>query len=102
MPYCKAVSTLNWAALTTCSDIAFTIATVTCFAPNPGPAHWEAIKCIFCNLAGTHDLWLSYRETKCALKGYTNADGSMDKDRHAIMGYTFLINGSTISWSSKW
>jgi len=25
----------------------------------------------------------------------------MAKDRHAIMGYTFLINGGAISWSSK-
>ena len=26
----------------------------------------------------------------------------MAKDRHAITGYAFLINGSTISWSFKW
>src|SRR5258708_614722 len=75
--------------------------TVTCFTTNPGPAHWEAVKCIFRYLAGTCDLWLSYGETKCALEGYANADGSMAKDRHAITGYAFLIDGSAISWSSK-
>ena len=26
----------------------------------------------------------------------------MAEDRHAITGYVFLIDGSTISWSSKW
>src|SRR5258707_7987902 len=101
MPYREAIGMLNWAALATCPNITFTIMTVTCFTTNPGPAHWEAIKHIFHYLAGTHDLWLSYRETKCALKGYANADGSMAEDRHAITGYTFLIDGSAISWSSK-
>ena len=37
-----------------------------------------------------------------ALEGYTDADSSMAKDRHTIMGYAFLINGGTISWSFKW
>jgi hypothetical protein len=26
----------------------------------------------------------------------------MAEDRHAIMGYAFLIDGSAVSWSSKW
>jgi hypothetical protein len=26
----------------------------------------------------------------------------MAKDRHAITGYAFLIDGSAVSWSSKW
>jgi hypothetical protein len=26
----------------------------------------------------------------------------MAEDRHAITGYTFLIDGSAILWSSKW
>ena len=36
-----------------------------------------------------------------ALVSYTNADGSMDKDRKAISRYAFLIDGSAVSWSSK-
>src|SRR5229473_362995 len=102
MPYCKAIGTLNWTALATHPNIMFTITTVTRFTTNPGPAHWKAIKCIFCYLEGTCDLWLSYGETKHALKGYADTDGSMAEDRHAIMGYTFLIDGGTVLWSSKW
>ena len=64
MPYCEAISALNWAALATHPDIAFTVATMARFAANPSPAHWEAVKQIYCYLAGTWDLWLSYRETK--------------------------------------
>src|SRR5258708_11604868 len=81
VPYCEAVGTLNWAALTTCPDIAFAVATVAQFAANPSPAHWDAIKRIYCYLAGTCNLWLSYRETRQTLEGYANVDGSMAEDR---------------------
>ena len=97
MPYHKAINTLNWAVLATCLDIVFTAATVARFAANPSPAHWEAIKWIYHYLAGMCNLWLSYRETKQTLEGYTNVDGSMAEDRCAITGYAFLINGGAVS-----
>ena len=100
-PYREAVGALNWAALTTHPDIAFTVATVTRFTANPSIAHWEAVKHIYCYLAGTQDLWLTYGETKRVLEGYADVDGSMAEDRHAITGYAFLINGGAVSWSSK-
>jgi Reverse transcriptase (RNA-dependent DNA polymerase) len=56
VPYREAVGALNWAALSTRPDIAFAVTTVACFASNPGPVHWEAVKRIFRYLAGTHDL----------------------------------------------
>jgi hypothetical protein len=101
VPYREAVSALNWAALATHPDIAFAVATVTHFGANPGPTHWEAVKRIFCYLAGTRDLWLSYGETRRVLEGYADADGSMAEDRRAITGYAFLIDGGAVSWSSK-
>ena len=60
VPYCKAVGALNWATLAMHPDIAFAVAMVACFAVNPGPAHWEAVKWIFHYLLGTCDLWLTY------------------------------------------
>ena len=33
--------------------------------------------------------------------GYTDANGSMAEDRHAVSGYAFLIDGSVVSWSLK-
>ena len=101
VPYWEAVGALNWAALATRPDIAFAVATVARFAANPGPVHWEAVKRIFRYLAGTRELWLSYGETRRALEGYADADGSMAEDRRAISGYTFLIDGGAVSWSSK-
>jgi hypothetical protein len=101
VPYREAVGALNWAALATRPDIAFAVATVARFAANPGPAHWEAVKHIYRYLAGTRELWLTYRETKRTLVGYADADGSMAEDRRAISGYAFLIDGGAVSWSSK-
>jgi hypothetical protein len=49
-------------------------------------------------LAGSRDLWLSYGKSKCTLEGYADTDGSMAKDRRAITGYAFLIDGSAVSW----
>jgi len=48
------------------------------------------------------DLWLTYGILKMDLTGYADADGSMAEDRHAISGYTFMIHGGAISWSTKW
>src|SRR6266850_5491850 len=101
VPYHKAIGALNWAALATCPDIAFTVVTIVHFAANPRPIHWKAIKQIFHYLTGMCDLWLLYGKSRCTLKGYIDADGSMAEDRCAITGYAFLINSGTISWSSK-
>ena len=67
----------------------------------PGPIHWEAVKRIFRYLKGTMELWLLYGMSKMDLTGYTDADGSMAEDRHAISGYAFLIHGGAVSWSAK-
>jgi reverse transcriptase-like protein len=101
IPYCEAVGALNWAALATRPNIAFAVVTVACFAANPSPAHWDAVKRIYRYLAGTRDLWLSYGETRRALEGYADVDGSMAEDRRAITGYAFLIDGGAVLWSSK-
>ena len=42
-----------------------------------------------------------YGGAPSVLIGYVDADGSMAEDRRAILGYTFLIDGGAVSWSSK-
>jgi hypothetical protein len=39
-PYREAVCVLNWEALATRPDIAYTVPTVMRFSSDPGPAHW--------------------------------------------------------------
>ena len=43
----------------------------------------------------------TYSKVQWALVGYADADGSMSEDHSAIMGFAFLIDSSTVSWSSK-
>lgn len=45
---------------------------------------------------------VTYGEASNPLESYAAADGSMAEDRRAILGYASLIDGSTVSWSSKW
>jgi hypothetical protein len=101
VPYREAVGALNWATLAMCPDITFTVTTVARFAAKPRPAHWDAVKQIFCYLKGTCDLWLTYGEESSPLEGYADTNGSMAKDRCTISGYAFLIDGAAVSWSSK-
>ena len=60
MPYHDAVGALMYVMVRTRLDISFTIMIVSKFSGNPGIAHWEAMKWIYCYLIGMRDLWLSY------------------------------------------
>jgi len=102
VPYLKVVGSLMYASLGTCPNISFAVQTVSWFSKNPGLAHWDAVKRIFCYLKGMANLWLSYRVVKDNLVGYADADGSMAEDRHAISGYTFMLHGGAVSWSAQW
>ena len=82
-------------------NICFAVQTISRFNTNPGSAHWEVVKQIFCYSKGTRDLWLTYGGVVKALVGYADADGSMSEDRKAISGYAFIVNGGAISWSAK-
>jgi len=103
VPYRKAVGSLMYLALTTRPDIAFAVTVLSRFGTNPGSAHWNTMKRVFKYLKGTIDLWLTYGvfDGGDKLLGYTDADGNMAEDRHAISGYVFVFDGGAVSWSSK-
>jgi hypothetical protein len=101
MPYREAISSLMYTSIATHPDITFAILTLSQFLDNLGEAHWDAVKCIFCYLAGTKDLQLMYGGEQHDLIRYTDVDGASQPHRHAISGYAFLIDGGAISWSSR-
>ena len=101
IPYREAIGSLNYCAVATRPDIAFSVSLLAQFMENPGRTHWEAVKRVFRYLLGTKNWRLTYGNTDNGLEGYTDADGSSQKHRHAISGYVFLMNGGAISWSSK-
>jgi hypothetical protein len=101
-PYREAVGSLMYASTGTRPDITYAVGQICRFGENPGIAHWEAVRRIFCYLKGTKDLWLVLgAAVDKAIVGYTDADGMSNEDRHAISGYVFLVDGGAVSWSSK-
>ncbi|CAA7261229.1 unnamed protein product [Cyclocybe aegerita] len=86
VPYHTAMGSLMYASLGMRPDITYAVQTVLRFSTKPGIAHWDAVKRIFCYLKGMKELWLSYGGQQKELVGYTDADGNMAEDRHAISG----------------
>ena len=98
--YQSAVGSLMYAMLGTRPDIAYAVSKVSQYSTNPNPTHWTAVKRIFRYLAGTPNRGLYYVGQGLG-SGYTDADWGGGDDRKSIGGYTFLLNGSAISWNSK-
>ena len=101
VPYCEAIGSLMYAAVTTRPDIAFAVSTLSQFLENLGEAHWQAVKRVFRYLAGTRDHALTYGAERHELLGYTDADGASQEHCCAISGYSFLIDGGAVSWSLR-
>ncbi|KAL0378718.1 UNVERIFIED_CONTAM: Retrovirus-related Pol polyprotein from transposon TNT 1-94 [Sesamum radiatum] len=75
---------------------------VSRYQSNPGPDHWVAVKRILRYLKGTSDLALCYYRGSLRLVGYSDADGSADRDeRKSKSGYAFLLGGAAITWCNK-
>ena len=106
VPYQSAVGSLMYAMVATRPDIAFAVGNVSQFMANPGKAHWGAVKHIFRYLRGTTNDGLEFSGSNggqlSKLVGYSDADwaGNLD-DRRSTTGYTFILGGASISWSSK-
>jgi hypothetical protein len=101
IPYKEAVGTLMYARLGTHLDITYAIQVLSKFSKDPGEAHWEAVKRVFCYLKGTRELWLTYGGAGEDLTSFTDADSNMAEDCCATSGYAFIINSRAVSWSTK-
>ena len=101
VPYCEAIGSLMYASIATQPNISFAVTALSQFLDNPGEVHWEAVKRIMRYLSGTKDYALTYGDECHNLLGYSDTDGTTQEHRHAISGYTFLIDGGIVSWSSR-
>jgi Reverse transcriptase (RNA-dependent DNA polymerase) len=90
--------------LTGCTrpDIAQSVGVLSRFMSAPTNVHMSSVKQVIRYLAGTVHLGLEFSEGKNEIVGYCDADyaGDIDK-RKSTSGYVFLMNGASISWSSK-
>ncbi len=100
--YQKAVRSLMYIMLQTCSDITFVISTVSQFAQNLNTLHYNAVKRIFKYLTDTMNLNVTYGITDDSLIDYTDADwGGCHNIRKFTEAYLFLLYEGFISWCSK-
>jgi hypothetical protein len=101
-PYKSAVGSLMYAMLGTRPDISFAVGVVSRFSSNPTIHHWKAVKRIFRYLKGTISHGIEYERDGKALVGYSDADWAGDtNDRKSTTGYTFILAGGAVTWSSK-
>ena len=98
--YQVAVGSLMYAMLGSRPDIAYAVSKVSQYSVNPDSSHWTAIKRIFRYSAGIPNCVLCYRLFGSGA-GLRNADWANWEDHKSIGGYTFLLNGAAISWTSK-
>jgi hypothetical protein len=95
-PYCEAIGSLMYAAVTTHPDISYATSALSQFLENPGDSHW-----VCSPLPHWHKNYsLTYGNECHELLGYTDTDGASQEHRHTISGHTFLIDGAAISWAS--
>jgi len=100
--YQQAIGSLMYAMLGTRPDTAFAVGALSRFNSNPGRLHWQAVKRVFRYLQGTKGHSLEYRANGKPLVGFCDADWAGDvDDRRSTTGYTFILAGGAVSWSSK-
>jgi hypothetical protein len=103
IPYRELIGGLVWLATATRPDLAFTVCVLSRFVDNPGLPHWNAAKRVLQYLKGTRSHALTYdtSDSTLGLDIFADADGMSLENRKAVSGYTFILNGAAVSWSSK-
>ena len=101
VPYQEGTGSLQYCAIATRPDIAFSVSLLSQYNKNPGQIHWEAVKRVLHYLKATKGWKLVYGTEQDNSKGFMDADGASQEHRHAISAYVFMIDGGAVSWSSK-
>jgi len=98
--YQQIIGSLMYAMIGTRPDIAFPIQQLSQFSSDPSVTHMQAAKRVLRYLQGTKRLGITYREGQ--FHGYADSDYAGDVDNaKSTGGYTFLMGGGSICWSSK-
>ena len=107
VPYRELIGSLMYASVATRPDVAHAITALSQFLENPGRVHWQAGLRVLRYLKGTADYALTYGfEEGVGMPagkpiGYTDTDFASQEHRHSVSGYSFLMHGGAVSWSSK-
>ena len=102
--YQQLIGSLMYGSLGTCFNITHEVGILSCHNHAPGKQHHTAVKRVFHYLQGASDRNVLFNG-KSSVEGpiiYSDADWAGNPiDRKSISGYTAILSGAAISWSSK-
>ena len=105
LPYLSAVGSLQYLAMMTRPDIAYSVAYLARFNSNPGPMHWKALKHLLRYVKGTLEHKLTYSGTTQDNNLFTTYTDSSHGDcvdtGRSTAGYVTMMAGGAIGWYSK-
>ncbi len=101
-PYCSLVSTLNYLAVATHPDIAFTVRCLATVLNCYQPEHWDAAIRIVRYLKGTQLFSLELGGANPIRPlGFSDSDyANCPATSHSIGGYCFSLSSGMVSWAS--
>jgi hypothetical protein len=102
--YQQKCGSINWPAVLTRPDIAWSISELSKFLQNPGPLHIAAVDHLLEYLSCTKYLALCYNgdTTSNLFMGYTDASFADDVEtRRSSHGYAFSFYGALVTWKAQ-
>jgi hypothetical protein len=99
----QAIGMLNYLALHTRPDIAFTVNILAQFAASPTHAHWSMVKHLLRYLCGSKNVGIGFTKGPSdSLCGWADADyGSSLVTKNSMSGYVITFLGNPVSWTTK-
>jgi len=90
VPYSEAIGSILWPVMVSRPDAAFAVSTLSQYIQNPGPAHWEGVKCVILYLLTTKNHWLTWGgHGNIIVEAYSDADWAGQVNWHSVLGYLF-------------
>ncbi|RKF71127.1 Retrovirus-related Pol polyprotein from transposon TNT 1-94 [Golovinomyces cichoracearum] len=102
--YQQKTGSVNWLAVQTRPDIAWSVSELSKYLQNPGPQHLAAIDHLLENLSSTKYLALQYdgKTPPNLCVGYSDASFADEvPSRHSSHGYAFSLYGGLITWKAQ-
>ena len=103
VPYYKTLSSLIQLQVATHPDLSYIVNLLSCFAHNPGQAHWNVLKHALSYIKGTLDYGITYfHDSSLHPFGYVDSDYARDiNEQKSMEGHMFFVGGRLVLWASK-
>ncbi|GBO12995.1 Retrovirus-related Pol polyprotein from transposon TNT 1-94 [Araneus ventricosus] len=102
LPYRELIGSLNYLAVCTRPDIAYSISKLSQYLRGYDKSHWLAAKRVLRYLKKTINYGLVFELDDKVVYGYSDSDwGNSQEDRKSYSGYCFMLSNSVISWESR-